>query len=669
MILRELVLHDYGPFRGRHVIDLRPQASTGAPKPICLFGALNGSGKTSILDAILLALYGARARCSTRGSLPYPDFLKASVNTRASARDGASVELEFDYTTAAGTTLLRVVRSWRSAGKSTPENVRVFENGAPSPGLTETWAQHVEDLIPLGISNLYFFDGEQARELANQRATTELVRQSIRTLLGLDVAERLSQDLRILISRRAKKSQNGAASTETVGELEEELRKRRKERRLLKEDLGELRLKAQSLTQNLETAKLDFASQGGTITQQRKQIEKQLKEAEQQRVVTRSALQEAATGILPLALVPSLLEATFTRASQELAQNESEQVFRMLEKRDALFERQLRKAGLENHSIDTLLQYLAGDRDRRRAKLDGQPYLGVTRALHTQLEAVLNGGLEAEMERARGLLDELGEVLSTVARFDEKLSAAAPSETIDSMLQEMGETQTELSDIELRTKRVQGDLALCEHQIAVLEERARTVYLDAANAMADDSEHQLLVSSSDRVQRVMEEYQRVLKNRRLMELESLITERFQHLARKQRMVERIEVDAEDFNLRLYDADGYELDRTRLSAGEQQLLSISFLWALGLSSGRSLPVVIDTPLARMDSKHRNALVERYFPHASHQVLLLSTDTEIDREYYRMLDDLHAIDRTYLIEFDSESRRSSVRLGYFFEEAEG
>jgi DNA sulfur modification protein DndD len=100
---------------------------------------------------------------------------------------------------------------------------------------------------------------------------------------------------------------------------------------------------------------------------------------------------------------------------------------------------------------------------------------------------------------------------------------------------------------------------------------------------------------------------------------------------------------------------------RLSAGERQLLAVSLLWGLAKASRRPLPAIIDTPLGRLDSSHRRHLVERYFPHASHQVLLLSTDEEIGGEY---LDAIRpSVGHSYLLEFNEAERSSTVKPGYF------
>jgi DNA sulfur modification protein DndD len=99
----------------------------------------------------------------------------------------------------------------------------------------------------------------------------------------------------------------------------------------------------------------------------------------------------------------------------------------------------------------------------------------------------------------------------------------------------------------------------------------------------------------------------------------------------------------------------------LSAGERQLLAVATLWGLAHESGRHLPTVIDTPLSRLDSRHRSALVKNYFPQASHQVILLSTDEEVVAQYQAELAPF--VSRYYLIENDEKKRTSRFSDGYF------
>ena len=118
-------------------------------------------------------------------------------------------------------------------------------------------------------------------------------------------------------------------------------------------------------------------------------------------------------------------------------------------------------------------------------------------------------------------------------------------------------------------------------------------------------------------------------------------------------------------MHLFNHDDHEIPAARLSAGERQLLAVSMLWGLGQAAGRPLPVVIDTPLSRLDSSHRRHLVERYFPRASHQVLLLSTDEEIDEELFEALSP--TIGHMYHLTHDDAIGATSIKPGYFWEEA--
>jgi DNA sulfur modification protein DndD len=107
--------------------------------------------------------------------------------------------------------------------------------------------------------------------------------------------------------------------------------------------------------------------------------------------------------------------------------------------------------------------------------------------------------------------------------------------------------------------------------------------------------------------------------------------------------------------------GNEIPKESLSAGERQIYAIAMLDALAKTSGRKLPIIIDTPLGRLDSKHRKKLVESYFPSASHQVIILSTDTEIGKTYLASLDE--HISHKIMLDYNGSDGSSNVESGYF------
>ncbi len=88
-----------------------------------------------------------------------------------------------------------------------------------------------------------------------------------------------------------------------------------------------------------------------------------------------------------------------------------------------------------------------------------------------------------------------------------------------------------------------------------------------------------------------------------------------------------------------------------------------LWALARGSGRPLPFIIDTPLGRLDASHRQNIVQNFFPRASHQVILFSTDTEIDQQLFKKLQPY--ISKSYHLEYDEKAKTTCVSAGYFWE----
>ncbi len=142
-----------------------------------------------------------------------------------------------------------------------------------------------------------------------------------------------------------------------------------------------------------------------------------------------------------------------------------------------------------------------------------------------------------------------------------------------------------------------------------------------------------------------------------------VTESFRYLLRKKTLVQQVEIDPVSFAISLFDDSGQAIPKHRLSEGEKQVFAVSVLWGLAQSSPRPLPAIIDTPMARLDSEHRLHLIERYFPNASHQVIILSTDTEVDQDFYARLQP--HIARAYHLNYDEAEKVTRAREGYFWQ----
>ena len=165
---------------------------------------------------------------------------------------------------------------------------------------------------------------------------------------------------------------------------------------------------------------------------------------------------------------------------------------------------------------------------------------------------------------------------------------------------------------------------------------------------------------------VLDEYARRLRTKKIGLLERYVGEAAQTLLHKRNFIDHISIDPETFEAAMYDADNNEIPRDTLSQGELQMMATSVLWGLARTSGRPLPFMIDTPLARLDAEHRSNLTERFFPLASHQILLFSTDTEIRVDDYAKL--RRYVSRSYTIQYDPDSAGTKVRHGYFWDENE-
>jgi DNA sulfur modification protein DndD len=151
-------------------------------------------------------------------------------------------------------------------------------------------------------------------------------------------------------------------------------------------------------------------------------------------------------------------------------------------------------------------------------------------------------------------------------------------------------------------------------------------------------------------------YADALLRQRIGLIEERMVEGFNIINRKDNLLSKVTIDLSDYSIQISGYNGAVSDIESLSLGERQILAMATLWALRDISGRDLPLFIDTPLARLDGIHRSRLVSQYFREISEQVILFSTDSEIDDSLHEEM--MEFISRSYRLAFDPKERETQV-----------
>ncbi|MCC5664176.1 DNA sulfur modification protein DndD [Nostoc sp. CHAB 5784] len=661
MIFLELVLQNFGPYSGKQVINLNPKIDQENSHPIILLGGMNGGGKTTLMDAIRLALYGARAQCSTRGNLSYNDFLNQCVNNKIDPVLDTRIELLFEHIENDKPIKYRVVRSWTKNPKDGKDTLGILGDSDTWPdALVNIWDEYIENLLPLGISNLFLFDGEQVKELAEQEIPPPVVVDAIRGLLGLELADRLAVDLDILVNRKLKEV-GTSKDLANLEEIESRLTQQQEDYQTTVEKLETFKNQVEELEQKQQKAFDKFISEGGKIAAERNQLELQqdTKTAEIEQV--HQLMCELAADVLPLALIPNLLTQAQAQGEKEFRHQQVQISKDLLLERDQRLLAWLTQVEIPPIQVKQIQSFLIQDVDSLYAKniQIEAPWLLADDETLSQLDNLIyhlqNSKFSAKEKLA--ILKNKEEEIHTLER---QVQTAAAPEDYTKLRQGLEAAQNKVVEAKANYETIRRRLAELETIIAKSKKELSDYTVE--NIKHKNSEH--IITSAAKVQNTLKIFREKLTLRKLNKLEEEVKNCFLYLLHKSDLVHRITIDTKTFSLSLYDLNGKPVPKHRLSAGEKQLLAIAFLWGLAKVSGHRLPVAIDTPLGRLDSSHRSNLVERYFPSASHQVILLSTDTEIGKKEVETLRENEAIAREYLLKYDSSTRQTTIQPGYFW-----
>ena len=640
MKISRLKLHNFGVYASDNEFVFR------SDKPVVLIGGMNGRGKTTFLEAVLLALYGKNSFAYLESTYKsYGRYLNAHVN-RADQSMQTYVELEFDL----DESNYIVRRAWRGDQKRTDENITVFKDGEKNNFLTQNWAMFIENVLPSGLSNFFFFDGEKIASIAEDD-TSEQMKESIKSMLGISKLDHLENDLNRIIKQLGKET----TSDKDMKQLESLKEKRNEARKSLEEldhDISDTRDKIEKTTKKLEELENQYIAVGGDIIKNRQELYTKrlsLKTQEQQNAYK---LVEAAASDLPLLMVSDLLKNAAKEAEKENNQRHLRQTINKVGQMYSQYD-------AKSDDIEKFLDYLESSVDTSNCK----PIYNLSDASLIHLKNLLEMQIITDKAETQAALKQKSMIIKKLNEIDSYLSVEINEKEINEIYAKIKDTEQTKRALELQLEKVLASRSSKNgealHSNTEFSKFVESI-LDKLE-MNDDADR--IMKYANQAIKIIQVYKVRLQELKLGRLAQTMTNCYKRLANKKNMIQEISMNTTTLDLIYYNAEGEMVDKSSLSAGEKQLMVVSLLWSLAICSKKKLPVIIDTPLARLDSDHRSSLVTSYFPNASEQTIILSTDSEIDKHYYDMMADY--IGDEYTLLYDDINKNTSVKKGYFNE----
>lgn len=647
MIIKELVLHNFGVYASTNKFKFHGE------KPIVLIGGMNGRGKTTFLEAVLLALYGTNSFAYNESKYKsFGQYLKSFVNVGDKTLQ-TYVDLKFSIDSESKETY-RVHREWSGDKKRTAENILVYKNEEYNQFLTDNWNMFIENILPSGLSNFFFFDGEKIAELAVENTSTQM-KESIKSLLGISVLELLQSDLGRIINRTTKNQ----VLNEEAKELE--FLKEKKEKALdtldrLDAELFDLNEQKDELQCELEKLKQEYITHGGDIVTQRHELYQKRTAISSKMDSSRDQLILDAASELPLVLVKELLRNIRENAEIEQDNKMLEVALDKMKKYSREYEN---TNATDKVAVKRFIEYVSSKTQKTNTTVAYN--LSDSALFHLQMlldEQLLETKLTVQ-SRQKNMI----KMQEEADQLDNYLSVDIDEKAITHIYKNIKKLEQKLIAIEVQIiSRTDERRTANGELLSVTSEFNKKVekYLKKVE-LNDDSDR--IIKYSHIANSILDEYKIRLQKNKISVVADTMTKCYKRLANKKNLIEKITMDPISLDLKYLNAEGEVVNKASLSAGEKQLMVISLLWALALCSKKKLPVIIDTPLSRLDSAHRVSLIKTYFPQASEQTIILSTDSEIDKNYYEIMKE--NIGDEFTLVYDDETKSTTIERGYFLE----
>ena len=662
MKFRKLTIENYKSFQFATDI-IFPLGEDG--RSIFLIGGMNGAGKTSIMEGISYCLYGAKQ-----------DEIFRNINRREKAKGNANVSFELAIEMDDFSELV-VKRSWSAGAVSDPkprdltERLVVVRDGKRvSVQNQEIWQDFIRATIPPGITQFFFFDGEKIQEIAADDHSEVRLKSSLEAALGIQYINRLAADI-IYIKQEERKG-FVEISDEDLEFKQSELKREKvkfsrkaQERKSITEELA-------AFKSQLEEAKKRFEAAFHAAPESREAM----REQEKKRILAANRLSQVENEArmlcekaLPFSIAGRLFEevrrqieaereSASSDAIREHAATLAKRIVRVVEEPEPIYREKLSSEKMEELERRIFRLLKEGDSKTNLLKILNLSDRDAARVLN-KMEIIEI----SDVFLLKPLLEEKRELEAQIKQFD---GLGQVGTLTDSERELFEQLQSEMESCATQTGRKTEQLRLVEEEILSLEKRVREIEIEIEKLYEKHNlskEKADFIQECDAIANILNQFIVRLRKNKVRLLQEKTFEMYRLLSSRIGLIKDISIDDKTYEVRIVDRNGHEVRKSAMAAGEKEIFAVSLLWGLAQTSQVKLPIIIDTPLSRLDSVHRDNIVNNYFPNAGEQVIVLSTDTEIDNDYYRTLKP--HLSGAACLEFDQKQELTTFKEGYFWE----
>ena len=670
MLVTRVVLQDYGVYRGKNEFDF----TCTEQRPIILVGGTNGAGKTTLFESIMLCLYGISVMPKRSTKKSYEQFLERKIHRYSkgpTAAEHTSITVQFKFFHNGQETEYRVERLWQKEEGSIMEQLNIKKRNSDKHefGPIETveksyWQSFIEDLIPKGIVKLFFFDGEKIVKIAKEDVGDATIKESFKALLGIEIVEQLRTDLQVNLTRNL---------TSDSGSLQQDFEKYQTEKNASTDSITRLLEKnAQKQTEldriqaEIETIEGRLAKIGGEFVSNRDDAKIRLAVKKESYSDLHQKMEELCADILPFSMIPRHLEDIAEQIRYDDAILQQQMGQKLLHTSIAKIKSGIKKPafwkdlGLDSKHSKTVSQALSKlfDAEMNSAVPVGKPVLGLSTEQASRITETSRNASTSVLESLKEYTRKMIMLDKEISKLEESIANTPNDDEIGSLVKQIGQLHSEegmlCSEMDHIQEKISSNTSLKQHLDVKLRDIVSQIY--------KNEKSQQHVELTQNIQKTLDEFIERLKIKKIHLLEQYLLDSIGTLMHKRHLVSNVQVDPDTFEVTLFGKDKKTLSKDMLSEGEKQMFAMAILWALAKTSGRPLPFIIDTPLARLDEGHRSNIVERFFPTASHQIMIFSTDKEIESKDYEKLEPYLA--RAYAMEYLEDEGSTRKHDGYFW-----